>query len=69
MYRLMKSEKFLLEQPVHRPLTLFRQKEVERFRAFRDAASACNIANEALDARHYVLDWAGREYLAGHWNK
>ena len=67
MYRLLKSEKFRLEHPTGRPSTLFRQKEIEQFRALVDATSACKIANETADARHYVLDGAGREYYAGSW--
>jgi hypothetical protein len=67
MYKLMKSEKYVLEYPTRRPLTLFRQEEIKRFRALHDATSACEVANETADARHYILDGAGREFYAGSW--
>ena len=65
MYRLMKSEKFVMDGAAHRPVSLFRQTEVRQFRRLRDETEACKLANDSTAGRHYILDRAGREYYAG----
>jgi len=67
MYRLMKSERMVLDHMVCGPMVSYRQKEITRFQAFPIAIAACEIANEHTDVRHYILDGAGKEYYAGMW--
>ena len=67
MYRLMKSEKFELEDIHGRSVSIYRQKEVTRFLKFDDATAACNVANAPTNARCYLLNGAGQEYYAGDW--
>ncbi len=67
MYRLMKSEKFVLDHPLSGPMSLYRQLEVDQFRQFRAALTACEAANGTVGSRYYVLNESGEEYYDGSW--
>jgi hypothetical protein len=67
MYRLMKSERFVLENLYRPPVVLFRQKEVDKFAEAALAITACESFNSPVDTRHYVLNADGKELYAGRW--
>jgi hypothetical protein len=67
MFRLMKSERMVLDHAVYGPLISYRQKEIQRFGEFSTAFAACEIANDQVGMRHYILDGYGKEYYAGTW--
>jgi len=67
MYRLMKSEKVILDHAISGHLVSYRQIEVEHFEQFGAARGACEIANRRDEPRHYVLNESGQEYYDGAW--
>jgi len=66
MYRLMKSQKFPLDQPSGL-ISSYRQTRVKHFRKFRSALGACKVANNDNLSRYYLLNELGQEYYGGTW--
>lgn len=67
MYRLMKSEKFILNHILSGSLSLYRQIQVNQFPQFSKAVDACNEANRGGESRFYVLNDNGKELFEGSW--
>jgi hypothetical protein len=67
MYRLMKSEKFALDQLSSGIRSFYRQTQVEQFRQLHSALGACELANDSGSPRHYLLNGSGQEYYGGSW--
>ena len=67
MYRLMKSEKTPLDPVVSGSVSAYRQIQVDQFRQFVGALTACEAANDKDGFRHYVLNESGQEYYEGTW--
>jgi hypothetical protein len=67
MYRLMKSERYVLEDLVSGSKSSYRHSEVNRYRQASEAVTACKLANSEDIARHYVLNDRGQEYFGGVW--
>lgn len=66
MYTLMKSEQAESESGTAVPQA-FQQREVARYDILDDAVEACDKANRALEARHYVMNGSDKEYYADTW--
>lgn len=62
MYRLMKSEKFTLDDLTSGLMSFYRQTQVECFQRFRSALGACEVANNSGRSRYYLLNESGQEY-------
>ena len=67
MYKLMKSERLVLQHMGCGPMVAYRHAEIERFQGFRAAFIACEIANKRAETQHYILNGIGHEYYAGTW--
>ena len=67
MYKLMKSERLVLENRIRGPMVAYRHEEIERFPGFNAAFIACEIANEGAETQHCILNGIGQEYYAGTW--
>ena len=67
MYKLMKSEKLILQHMNCGPMVAYRYSEIERFRGFHAALIAFEIANKRTEMQHYILNGSGQEYHAGTW--
>jgi hypothetical protein len=67
MYRLMKSERYTLNDLVSGSVSSYRQSEVNHYRQANEALTACETANSGNSARHYVLNDEGQEYFGGSW--
>jgi len=67
MYKLMKSERFVLEHIVGGSMVAYRHQEIRRFQKFLTAFVACEMANERTAVQHYILNGNGQEYYAGTW--
>lgn len=67
MYRLMKSEKYTVDDRISGPMSSYRQREVGQFQQFHKALEACILANNKGRSRYYVLDETGQEYYDGSW--
>ena len=67
MYRLMKSEKLALGHVVSGSMPSYRQIQINQFRQFSVALTACEAANDKIGPRHYVLNASGEEYCGGSW--
>jgi len=67
MYRLMKSEKFTLDDAVSGLVSSYRQTEIGHFEKFRAAHHACEVANNDGWSRCYVINESGQEYYGHTW--
>jgi len=67
MFRLMKSEKFALGNVRSGAMSPYRQIQVNQFRQFSAALTACEVANNKVGGHHYVLNELGKEYHGGVW--
>ncbi len=68
MYRLMKSERYVLDHPVSGPMSSYRQTAMAQYQQFDAALKACKTANHKVDHnRHYVLNDSGHEYYGDTW--
>ena len=67
MYRLMKSEKITFEHKVSGRMSFYRQIQVSKFQQFSDALAACEVANDKIGPRHYLLNRSGKEYHGSTW--
>ena len=67
MYRMMQSEKFLLEYPTYRPISIYRQRMISQYREIQIALDACHKANALGRHCYYVLNEQGQEHYAGIW--
>lgn len=67
MYRLMKSEKFILNHLLSGSLPLYRQIQINQFHQFRNAVDACNDANRGGESRFYILNNYGKELYEDSW--
>jgi len=67
MYRLMKSEKFTLDDVTSGLISFYRQTAVECFPQLYVALGACEVANNNGSSRHYLLNESGQEYYGGTW--
>lgn len=67
MYRLMKSEKHLLEHMVSGTMVSYLHIQLRQFPKLGAALAACQAANDTTDTWHYVLDATGKEYYQGTW--
>lgn len=67
MYRLITSERVVLEHARHGSMVSYRHRELIRFAALPAAVRACDVAGRKKDVRCCVLDENGQEYFAGAW--
>jgi len=67
MYRLMKSEKRVVDLRVSGLTSSYRQTTVEHFPQLQAALGACRAANSGGASRHYLLNETGQEYYDGTW--
>ena len=67
MYKLMKSERLVLQHGIRGPMVSYRHEEIQRFQGFHAAFIACEIANEGAEIQHYILNGIGQEYYVGTW--
>ena len=62
MYRLMRSDRFILDHLLAGLMSSYRQTEISHFERFSDAHEACEVANDKGRHRHYVVNESGQEY-------
>jgi len=68
MYRLMKSQQYVLNHPVSGPMSSYRQTDVAHYQQFEEVLKACEVANNKVDNdRHYILNGTGQEYFTDDW--
>jgi hypothetical protein len=67
MYRLMKSEKFIMDHLTSGLISFYRQTQVKHFPLFRSALGAYEVANNNSKSRYYLLNGSGQEYFGGTW--
>lgn len=67
MYRLMKSEKTILDPLADESMSHYAHTQLEQFPQLAAALAACAAANDKTGSRHYVLDAVGKEYYQGTW--
>ena len=67
MFRLFKSEKFLLHTALSKTLSSYRQVQVYQFQNLEAALAACDSCNAKADSRHYILNESREEYYEGAW--
>ncbi len=67
MYRLITSERVVLDHDRYGPMVSYRHREVTRFDALPAAVLACNYAGRRKDVSCCILDDGGQEYFAGNW--
>ncbi len=67
MYRLMKSEKFIIDPMDSGSVSHYRQIQVSTFQQLCDALASCETINEKKGPRHFVLNELGKEYHRGAW--
>ena len=67
MYRLMKSEKFTVDQVISGSMSSYRQIQLNQFRQLSAALTACEAANDKRESCHYVINESGKEYYGGAW--
>jgi len=63
----MKSEKFILDHVDSRPMSPYRQTQLNQFQQLSTALTACEAANDKGKAYHYVINASGKEYYGGTW--
>lgn len=67
MYRLMKSDRVVLDHLRYGPMVSYRHREIDRFHALPAAVLACDFANRQVHMSCCILDDGGQEYFAGNW--
>ena len=67
MYRLMKTERSILDQMNAEAMLPYMHIQLAQFPQLGAALAACQAANDKAGSRHYVLDEVGKEYYQGTW--
>lgn len=67
MYRLMKSEKLILNHILSGSLSLYRQIQIKQFPQLSKAVDACKNANRSGESRFYILNDSGKELYGDSW--
>ena len=67
MYRLITSERVVLDHARYGSMVTYRHRELTQFDALSAAVRACDFAGRQKNTSCCILDEGGQEYFAGKW--